>query len=180
MHPVGRRGHVYQTALGINAHAAPAEMACVVGQGRHHQPVSPKQVVHREGVELFKLIIHPYGVLHLLNLAYGRHHILSGDDIGHLVLVQRIALDGQRTMDGLDAVDLTEHHGIALLHPYGEALHLCGDVCNQPHRLRRQRKRRLVAIICLCHLSSHNSSISVSHPYSFLLRGFGDPSAMLR
>ena len=80
IHFISRRCHVNQAVFGVHTHATFAEMACVIGQGRHHQAVSAQQVVHREWVEFLKLIIHPDGVFHLLNLADGCNDSLAVDD----------------------------------------------------------------------------------------------------
>lgn len=57
----------------------------------------------------------------------GSHNIFSIDNVAHFILGQRIALYGQRAVNGLDTVGLQQMQSVCLLQSDGVTLRLCGD-----------------------------------------------------
>ena len=113
-----------KTLLTKHPHTSTSESAGIIDQSLHHHTMSFQQILYAERIQRRIEFVGSYGVLHLLDLFDRSHHVLAVDDVAHFILGQRIALDGQRRMDGLDAVCLTQTQTVFLFQSNGIALYM--------------------------------------------------------
>ena len=102
--PAGGRGHVDQRGAAVDADTAAAQAPGVVHQAGHQQSVGGQQVAQGCRVPGRQSLIGGQGVADLLDLARQAQDALAVEDGADLIDGEAVVLDGERRLDGADAV----------------------------------------------------------------------------
>lgn len=81
--------------LAKHTYTSLTKAACFICQGLHHNTMGFQHILHAERIEMSKEIVSGNGVLHLLNVARRRYHILSVNNIAHLAYGEFITFYGK-------------------------------------------------------------------------------------
>ena len=124
----GRRARVDEDApLVVHARVLRAEPARVFRKSLHHRSVGSKEVVEAERVQLVHEVVGSFGVFDLPDVVGRAENPLSLENGGHLLLGERVLLDGKRGVDRLYAQPTMQGGRGGEVGSGGEAPHHLGD-----------------------------------------------------
>ena len=91
-----------------DANRLAAKCARLLDKPSHHQLVNPKKVFHPIGINLLDLLVRRRRAKHFVDFLLGRDDLLALQHSGNLLLGKRIAFNGSRSANRLDAACLSE------------------------------------------------------------------------
>ncbi len=143
-HPVGRRCHVDHLASRHYPNAAVPISARLINQAGHQNLVRLQQVLFCLWFPGIEAVIGSQGVFHLLHLAGRGDDPFTFQNRGDLLFTQGVALDGQRAVDGTDAVDASQPQRPCLVGEHGQPSDGLADGCDPVQNLGGNGVGRLV------------------------------------
>ena len=102
---IRRRRHVDDLLAGHHAHASAPVGSGLIQQTGHQDTMGLQQVLFNLGLPLFEAVIGGEGVARFLDFPGRGDNPLPVQNRGDLLLAQGVAFDGQRALNGANAID---------------------------------------------------------------------------
>ncbi len=104
MYQVSGRGHVYDPVALKNAYAASAKTAGLFHKIAHEYRVSRQHVIQFVRLPCIQFFVGGHSAVYFLNVTGRTYDCFSVNDVGHLFQTERIVFNGERGMDGTNAI----------------------------------------------------------------------------
>ena len=86
---------MHQSFLAKHTHASTSIMPSIIHQCLHHHTMRLQKIFFFESIECRIHLVSLDGIPYLLNLLDRSHHILTINDVAHLIFTQFVSLNGQ-------------------------------------------------------------------------------------
>lgn len=119
---------MHQSSLAEYAHTAVPILSWSIYKCFHHHTMSTQKIFLIESIEMRKKFVGLDRIFYFLYLTQRGNNSLTIDNITHFVLTQRITLNSERRVDGLNTIGLSKAQAFLSLQTDGITFYLSGNL----------------------------------------------------